>query len=427
LAINSIFETDEFSGFEAAWTARQLELAHRKAYYTGEIYRNVRERFMVLGKLSPMIGPRLYRGTKALFLMLARAVDVDAGIVPGGWAFAPDAPKAWETATKTVMAWSDWEREGPLYVHYGSVYGVVGLKVVDDRESKRIPIAVLDPTTFLLVRSGLYTKQPRLALIVETKCDDTTGDDYEYAEVITPDLVRTFRNGEPYAYDDRADSYPNAQQTIPVVEVRHIHTGETLGECTYQKAIPLLDEVNELASYLADIIRKHAEAQWAVIGAEPSDLVKSGDNVWFIPQGGDAKPMVAGIDIPGVLSFITAIRDEIQDGLPELAFAELKDKTQIATATLEIQLMELVLKIKRVRPNYDHGLCDALRLCGRASKTMGLSDLAALDDEALSLDKERPVLPLDRLTQLEIEAKEKALTEPQQQPQGNPTPKEPTQ
>ncbi len=402
----SIFETEEFRAYKAAWDDRQLNLAHRRAYYDGTIYKNVRERFMALGKLSPMIGPRLYRGTKALFLMLARAVDVDAGIVPGGWAFAEDAPKAWETATKQVLDWSDWDRDGVLYVHYGSVYGVSGLKVIDDREEGRVTIAVLDPTTFMLVRSGMYSKVPQLALIVETKCDDATGEEYEYAEAITPELIRTFKNGEPYGFDGREHAYPNAQQAVPVVEVRHVHTGETLGECTYQKAIPLLDEVNELASYLADIIRKHAEAQWAIIGAEPSDMVKSGDNIWFIPQGGDAKAMVAGIDIPGVLAFITTIRDEIQDGLPELAFAELKDKTQIATATLEIQLMELVLKIKRVRPNYDHGLCDALRLCGRAAKTMGLSDLAALDDEALSLDKERPVLPLDKLTQIAIEQAE---------------------
>lgn len=410
MATDSIFQTEEFAGYRAAWDTRQIELAHRKAYYDGTIYANVRERFAALGKLSPMIGPRLYRGTKALFLMLARSVDVDAGIVPGGWAFADDAPKAWVDATKTVLAWSDWEREGPLYVHFGAQYGVVGLKVVDDRAMQRVSIAVLDPTTFLLAGRGMYTNAPQLALIVETKCDEASGDDYEYAEVITAQQIRTFRNGVPYGYDGRDDTYPNDQGAVPIGQIRHVHTGESLGECTYQKAIPLLDEVNELASYLADIIRKHAEAQWMVAGAEPSDLVKSGDNVWFIPDpNGKVQAIVAGIDIPGVLAFIEAIRNEVQDGLPELAFAELKDKTQIATATLEIQLMELVLKIQRVRPNYDHGLCDALRMAGRAAKSMGLPDLGALDDEALSLDKARPVLPLDKLTQIQIAQAQLAL------------------
>ncbi len=143
-----------------------------------------------------------------------------------------------------------------------------------------------------------------------------------------------------------------------------------------------------------------------MIGAEPSDLVKSGDNVWFIPQGGDVKAIVAPIDIAGVVEFIDRIAQNTTSALPELAFDELKSKTQIATATLELQLMELVLKIKRTRPNYDHGLADALRLAGRAAKTLNLPELAVLDDEALQFNPERPIIPLDRLSQLQLEKAE---------------------
>lgn len=405
----SIFNLEEFRPYAADWAMRQTELAHRQAYYDGTIYANVRDRFMALGKLSTTLGPRVYRGTKALFLMLARAVDVDAGIIPGGWAFAPDAPPAWDAAARQVFAWSDWAVEGVLYVHYGAVYGVTGLKISDLRAQQRVTISPLDPCTFLLIRSGQYDPAPRMAIIVETRQDDQ-GDDYEYAEVISAETIRTFVNGEPAGIAGRPPEYPNLLGAVPVIERNHIHTGAPLGEATAQHVFPLLDEVNELASYLADIIKKHAEAQWLIRGAEESDLVKSGDNVWFIPDpAGDARAIVAAIDIPGVLAFIQAIRDEVQNGLPELAFAELKSKTQIATATLEIQLMELVLKIKRCRPNYDHGLADALRLAGRAGASMGLPALAALDDEALAFDAERRVLPLDRETELKLKRLERDL------------------
>ncbi len=207
----------------------------------------------------------------------------------------------------------------------------------------------------------------------------------------------------PFGFDGREAEYPNELGFVPFVEVRHVETGEALGECTFQKAIPLLDEVNRLASQLAEIVSRHAEPQWAVIGAEASDLVKSGDNVWFIPQGGDVRPLVAGIDITGVLAFIQEIRDQVHGALPELAFDELRKKDQIATATLELQLMELVLKIRRIRPNYDQGLVNALRLAGRAAATMGLSDVAVLDDEALALDGERAVLPMDPETAMRLE------------------------
>jgi hypothetical protein len=407
----SIWALDSVKPYAERWQARQQILAYRRAYYDGTIYKNVRDRFQALGQLQASLGPRLYRGTKALFLNCSRAVDVDAGIIPGGWALAEDAPSGWQPAIDQVFAWSDWATDGVLFVHFGALYGITGLKVCDLRDQQRVAIKPIDPSTFMLVRTGQYDKTPKLAIIVEQRSDEQG--EYEYAEIITPNEVQTYRNGSPSGYDDRPPAYPNDMGFVPLIERCHLLTGDELGECTYQKAIPILDEVNELASYLADIVKKHAEAQWVIIGAEPSDLVKSGDNIWFVPQGGDAKPLVAGIDIAGVLAFIQEIAKNAHDALPELAFEELKSKTQIATATLEIQLMELVIKIKRTRPNYDHGLADALRMAGKAGVSMGVSELGILDDEALGFDPERPVIPLDKLSQIQLEMSQTALDQQQ--------------
>lgn len=396
---DTIFRLDEFKPLERAWNERLKELALRASYYDGSIYTHI--------KNLPMFGPRLYKGIKPLYLPLSRAVDIDAGIIPGGWELEEDAPEAWVAAMGTLFDWSDWDIYGVLYVHYGSKHGVSGLKISDLREAGRVILRPVDPQTYMLVYPGQYASQPGMALVIERRYD--AAGDFEYAEVVEPGRVRTYRNGEPYGFDGREAEYPSELDFVPFVEVRHIETGQTLGECTFQKAIPLLNEVNELASYLADIIKKHAEAQWAIIGAEPSDLVKSGDNVWFIPQGGDAKALVAAVDIAGVLGFVQEIRDQVFGSLPELAFDELKSKTQIATATLELQLAELVIKIKRCRPNYDHGLADGMRLAGRAAATLGLGEISVLDDEALRLDPERPILPLDPLTEIELEMQKMAL------------------
>lgn len=396
---DSIFKLDEFKPLEASWNARLKELATRASYYDGSIYTAI--------KNVPMFGPRLYKGIKPLYLPLSRAVDVDAGIIPGGWTMAKDTPEAQLTAQRILFDWSDWDIYGVLFVHYGAEYGVSGLKISDLREEKRVIMRPVDPQTFMLTYSGQYSNRPSMALVIERRSD--SGEDFEYAEVIEPDRIRTYRNGVPWGFDGREPEYLSLLGYVPFVEIRHIETGKALGECTFQKAIPLLNEVNELASYLADIIKKHAEAQWAVIGAEPSDLVKSGDNVWFIPQGGDAKALVAAVDIAGVLAFVQEIRDQVLGSLPELAFDELKSKTQIATATLELQLMELVLKIQRSRPNYDHGLVDAMRMAGRAAATMGIWEISVLDDETLTLDAERAILPLDPLTEIELEMQQLTL------------------
>ncbi len=405
--IKSIFDTPEFKPYAARWKSRLTELTRRRNYYDGSIYTDYRQRLGNAGWLWP----KLYKGIKALYLPLSRAVDVDAGIVPGGWTLADDAPIAWQPAIKQVFDWSDWVRDGVLYIHYGSQYGVTGLKVSDLRDAKRVQVKPIKPTSFMMIDpadTGDYDRTPTISFIVEDRIDEA-GEKYEYAEVITASDVRTFRDGQPWPFGGREANYVNELGFVPLVEAEHIKTGEAYGESTYQKVIPLLDEVNELASYLADIVKKNAEPQWVVFGAEASDLLRSGDNVWFVPGDGRVEALLPKIDVAGVLEFVREIRDQVTGGLPELAFDELKAKTQIATATLELQLMELVLKIKRCRPNYDHGLADALRMAGRAGASMGLRELARLDDEALAFDEERPVLPLDAETAIRLEMQALAL------------------
>lgn len=385
--IKSLFDRDEFKPFKAQWDRRQTELARRHDYYTGDVYNRHKYRF------GWWLGQRLYRGIRPLFLPFARAVDVDAGIIPGGWAFKQEAPDAWRTARKQLFAWSEWATQGVLYVHYGAIFGVSGLKVADLREEKKVVIAPVDPRKFMLVRGSGYSQAPMMAITIEQR-EGADGKPYEYGEVITPDSITTFRNGQPEGFENRPESYPNALGAVPYIEVRHIETGEDLGECTFQKPMLILDELNELGSYLADIIKKHAEPQTAISGAAKSDL-KKGDNVWFLPEGAKVETLLADIDIPGVQSFLKQLEDNVRESLPESAFDELKSKTEIATATLELQLQELVLKVKRCRPNYDAGIVKAMRLAGRAAADMGLSDVAPLDDELLELDDDRPVLRAD--------------------------------
>ena len=158
--IKSLFDRDEFKPFRAQWNRRQTELARRHDYYTGDVYNRHKYRF------GWWLGQRLYRGIRPLFLPFARAVDVDAGIIPGGWAFKQEAPDAWRTARKQLFAWSEWATQGVLYVHYGAIFGVSGLKVADLREEKKVVIAPVDPRKFMLVRGSGYSQAPVMAITI---------------------------------------------------------------------------------------------------------------------------------------------------------------------------------------------------------------------------------------------------------------------
>lgn len=404
--MNSIFDRPEYKIYARRWQARQAELALRKGYYDGSVYDAIR-RDLQASNLG-WLWPRLYKGIKPLYMTLSTAVDIDAGLIPGKWKWDEDAPEAWETARAQIFDWSDWRRRGVLYVHYGALFGCVGLRVADLRDRKQVQLSPCSPQQYMLIEAGQYDPQPVMAFWLEMR----EGEDglVEYAEVITAQEVRTYWDGKPAAIEGRPDTYTNELGFVPFVETRHKETGDPLGESTYQNVISTIDELNQIASYLSDNINKNQEPQWAVFGASATELKKSGENVWFFenPQA-RVEPIVPKLDIAGVLEFIDRIDQNVKDALPESAYNALKEKTQIATATLEIQLGSLVVKIMRCRPNYDQGLIDALRLCGLAGKAMGLADIGALDDESLSLDEDRPVLPLDKLTEIQIEQAELGL------------------
>ncbi len=110
-----------------------------------------------------------------------------------------------------------------------------------------------------------------------------------------------------------------------------------------------------------------------------------------------------------ISSVIQVIGENVRGALPELAFDELRTKDQVATATIELQLLELVLKIKRVRPNYDDALITALQMAGKAGASMGLREIAVLDNESLAFDNDRPILPVNRLDQIRLAEAELSL------------------
>lgn len=392
--ITSIWQRPEFEMYQEDWKKRLDELKNRGAYYDGSVYR----------QLQTLLGPlfkQLYRGIKPLFLPFARAVDLDAGLMPGGWLLPESASVQQRAAVERVFRASAWESKGMLYVHYGAQMGITGLKIVDDRDAQKITISPVDPRKFMLFYYGPYGDLPVMSMYVERRGENGG---FEYAEVITPDWIRTFADGEPTGFGDRRPEYRNDLGLVPYVSALHLDDGSRWGACTYERAIPMLDEVNELASYLADLVAKHVEPQWAVTGAEPSNLEKSGTNVWFGPEGAEFKALVAQLDINGVLQFIKTVSENVNDALPELSFTELRKRERIATATLEMQMLELTVKIQRCRPNYDRGLEQALRIAGLAAQQMGLANLTPLADEDLKLDNERRVLPLDPETRLRMES-----------------------
>ena len=395
--VRSLFDLPEFRPYQTRYLARRQTFVTRHHYYKGTIYQDSAFR----------IAHKLYAATKALFLPLARAVDLDVALIPGmgdPWALDEAATDAQRAAQGLLYTWSQWATVGDTWLEDGAKLGEALLKVVAVAPGA-VALQRLDPTIGMLTRAVDETGQTvDMLIIADPEAEDAGGERYEYGEVITPSLVRTYRNGEPFGYDGQPERWENPLGFVPVVQVLN----DARGEPTFAKCQPQLDAVNELASYLADIIGRHAEPQWAITGAEQGELTKSGQNVWFLPAGAKIEAILAQIDVAGTLAFIQAVGSEMKGGLPELAFDDLRAKDQIATETLRVQLIELEAKIWKMRRRYDAALVQAHQMAALTASIYGIAGLEPLL-EPHSLDGRRPILPPSRMEEIALEQAELAL------------------
>lgn len=393
MADTTIFQLPEFKPYQARFMQRSIALQRYRQYYTGTIYDDS----------AFKLAHKLYAQTKALLSFLARAVDLDVALVPGvmePWALADNTPAAQIEAQATLYEWSSWDTVGDEWLEDGATTGEALLKIVPNEAKARIELQRLKPEICLLTEhlDPATGETVDLALIIDRSATDAAGTNYEYAEAITPTAIRTYWNGNPHGYNGNPDRYDNPLGFVPVVRAKND------SECrpTFAKALPQVDSVNELASYLANVIGRHVEPQWAAIGAEQGDLKKDGSNVWFFPDA-DTKlqAILAEVDIEGALAFVRELKEETKANLPELAFDDLRAKDQIAAETLEIQLIELDAKIWKMRRRYDAALVDAHRMAAMAATVYGLGELATLLAPH-SFDYKRPVRPVSELEQIRL-------------------------
>lgn len=387
----SVFNLPEFKPYESRFIHRVNQLITYRRYVDGTIYADSHFRLM----------HKLYAQTKSLFSFLARTVDLDIALVPGvmgPWELDEDTPQAILDAQAQLYEWSEWSIVSDEWLEDGTTLGEAYLKIVP--LVGMVQLQRLKPEVCMLVEHFDPSEQETvdLALIVDRNSTDQAGEQYEYAEAITPTEIRTYMNGDPHGYNGNPDRYPNPLGFVPIVETHND------SECrpTFSKVLAQITSLNEFSSYLGETLARAIDAQWAISGAEQSDLTKGGGNVWFLPAGAAVEAVTAQIDMPGALSFIQEIKAETKSNLPELAFDDLRSKAQIATETLEVQLVELDAKIWKMRRRYDAGLIRAHQMAALAANLSGVDGLQPLLLPH-AMDYKRPVRPISELEQIQIE------------------------
>lgn len=386
----SIWDLDEFKSLKRKFFLRNQELQKRKSYYDGSVYKDFS---VTLGTLAP----RLLNGIKSLYLPLAFSVDMDSGLIPGGWKLNDSKYdlEAESILIDKIKSNSDWITSGVLYIHYAAIYGQVYLKSIDGDEPR---LEIVEPTKMMLLKSDIYRKEYDKSIFISYDEEDN-----EIAEVIDSMTVRTFLNGE------LTSNTENVYHKIPYTFIKFIEDGTNLGSNTFSKVTSVLDEVNELASYLVTIIKRHAEPQLVLFGNLDSEsLNKSGENAWLVKEAnGRAELLVSNVDIDGVLNTVKTFAQNINEGLPETIFNRISESDNIGKQTVVKKATPLVVKINRCRPNFDMGLVKSLRLVGEMFEGTEYSILKELPDDAFDLNRE--IIPSTELERIELESAQLAL------------------
>lgn len=420
--VKSIWDLEDFKPYRAQFVARQNVLITRDNYYNGQAYHTVavnalRHDDALKAAYKDMVAAAVGQVNtlvQGLIDPISTVVDVDTGLVPGGWLLHPDSAQ-YEEAVAQLFRNVNWVEEGDLFVNYGARMGVGTLLVVDDRKNRRVDVQALNPATVLpIYGEGRSTsREIMMAIIVEQNGED------EEAQVITPQQVMTFRNGMPVALYGPKASYPNQLGFVPVIDQPYIMDGSPYGRCAFQDVIRQLGGINSTTTQLSENIRKNANPQWVLMTDDElpdSPIKRTDEKLWKISANGGVEAIVATLDIAGVVTMIEGVYDKMEKKLPQFLLHQLVGINRVAAETIRIQLLPLIIHVERVRRSLDAGVVRMLQMAGRVAANIGQVDLAGLDNPMLKLDPERRIIPVDkgvlldlRLKELQVELQEAVL------------------
>lgn len=398
----SVFDTVADIGiYRERWQQRCARYSVLRAYYKGTVYDQYPALIQAL---------KLYSGIRQIFGPLRRSVRVDVAKVPGGWTLPEDAPASLVAAVEQVRAWSSYRAGYSRAVLHGAVAGEFGLMVVDDRLARTASIVPLRPDE---VVTGTLADGTPFGLVIKCNLVDRQGQ-YEYAQLITPNTITTYRNGVLHDYDKGGEERPNLLGFVPILLSPYMAGESGIGENAFSGTQELLDRVNDATSQALDVIQRNAEPLTVFSGVDDIDFDPANNAITLSKEGAKAYTLAPNLVIDHALALIDKVLAEFKNLLPQLILDVLTSRNDLAYDTVLTLCMELIDHVQDVRTHVDAAIETAERWALLAGVQMGL--FSGIDPMLHRLDPERPVIQPGPTTRLALEGQRKALTAPAAQP-----------
>jgi len=350
--------------------------------------------------------PGFYAKMRAIFNQVTKIVDTDARFAMGERLEVKAEPPV-EAALNRLWEWSDLQQEKYLLVRYGACCGDAFVKIVDNRPWDLNP----DPDPDVPVRLNIlppdavaprYDPHDRKRMLA-CKIEYVYGREV-HKEVITPDQILIYDARDP---ERVAATYPNPLGFIPIVHIRNLDIGEEFGLCSFHNLIPTVDALNEIASFMIEIVKLYADPVIIGRGMDRGSLRKQTVDadgrpvatVWWVPTPeGSFEFLEWKGNLPDVLAFLDRIQESIERNTPELTLSGLRDRQDLSGYSTSLHLVELVRKINEMRGNYFAGLERADRMALRILELQGNGQFG---DPAHRIVAD-PILPVDDERQLRV-------------------------
>lgn len=329
---------------------------------------------------------KLYKHIRGVYNPVARLVNLEIAKVYGGsldWqgdlrTGAIPIVGADETlldAIKLVLKWSNFGAAKSLYVRNGATYGDSFLKVVNDPVARKVRLEVLDPRKVKEMCRDSVGNITEIC-IEYTDIDHETGKEFTYREEMEKDgervHVATFKNDEPFAYNDMGlTEWDEPFSFVPVRQVQHRDMGLNYGATSFADSLAKIDEANDMASNIHDAIRKIVNPIWSITGTyqlPANTLTVSADErdqtpFITLPAGSTISPMIAPLAIADAIATLDKQLEEVERDMPQLALQKIRDKggdpSGVSIVNSYSDASDLIIE---TQGNYDAGLIASLQM-----------------------------------------------------------------
>lgn len=320
-----------------------------------------------------------------------------------------------------VWQWSNWDAKQRLAARWFSMLGDLFIKVVSSRERQRVWLQIIDPehvvdfdrdergfVTYLhmevpkVVRDGDTTKN-----VIHTEIWDKATETYRRWERDRYlDVADLGRPAEQHAFSDFGIDF------VPFVHAMFQDAGNVRGAGAFTHALDKIDEANQQATRLHQMLFRNDDALWALAAnaMDPSGrpmpppriegaVGSSSDNGGVVKIGALSAvrlpgmatlvPLVPNLHYGEALAILNGQLDELERDLPELAFHRIRQAGDISGRAARMMMTDAIDKILEARANGEQALVRADQMAlsmGAAINLEGFAGLGDFDSGALDHD-----------------------------------------